>query len=107
MEEHAEYNIQKIYIGVLEMKLFISVNADSLLGRRVRTQNAPVTFHQPTSYTSDQAASHATITNGKLENERALFSAAAAFLGMICSFRRLENRAGDAGTPQRSLEGFG
>ena len=57
---------------------------------------------------SDQAArSHATITNGKLENERALFSAAAAFLGMICSFRRLENRAGDAGTPQRSLEGFG
>ena len=63
------------------MKLFISVNADSLLGRRVRTQNAPVTFHQPTSYTSDQAASHATITNGKLENERVLFSAAGAFLG--------------------------
>ena len=30
---------------------------------------------------SDQAASHATITNGKLENERVLFSAAGAFLG--------------------------
>ena len=51
----------------------------SLLGRRGLAP--PVTFHQPTSYTSDHAASHATITNGKLENERVLFSAAGAFLG--------------------------
>ena len=84
---------------VLEMKLFISVNAAasstfSLGPSWVRTQNAPDVNVPPAHYTSDEAASHATITNEKLKNERVLFSAAAAFLGYDRSFGRLERSCG-------------
>ena len=73
--------IQILCIVVLELNGFFGKCCCQLYILSSAGEHTPVTFHQPTSYTSDQAASHAAITNGKLENERVLFSAAGAFLG--------------------------
>ena len=87
---------------------FGSAAASSTFSWAVVGWHAPVTFHQPTSYTSDQAASHATITNGKVENERALFSAAAAFLGYDLFIQETGEIVPEMRVPtQRALEGFG
>ena len=93
------------------MKLFISVNAaasstSSLGPSWVRTQNAPDVNVPPAHYTSDETASHATITNEKLKNERVLFSAAAAFLGYDRSFGRLERSCGRCNKNGTHTEGF-
>ena len=98
------------------MKLFISVNAAasstfSLGPSWVRTQNAPDVNVPPAHYTSDEAASHATITNEKLKNERVLFSAAPAFLGYDLFIQETGEIVPEMPIKmvpiQRALEGFG